>query len=186
MSLMTSYRLVGHENKSYDIITRCNENLLALSPILLKVHDIFEKNNAMLVLCFSRLHWRNQNWYLILLFTPYGIVTPYGIMDYCQSGFKQWPVAWHHQAIIWSNVDFSSVGSCNVHMKVIELECSWKESLQHIWKWYYNSTHSGQWVKIIILAHVCSDCTAYFIHKLNLTYWCQDNVPTVSQSTISN
>ena len=49
---------------------------------------------------------------------------PYGGRDLGQHWFRQWLVAWRHQAITWINVDLSSLRSCDVHLRTISLEIS--------------------------------------------------------------
>ena len=44
--------------------------------------------------------------------TQGGLVTPYGIRHFGQHWFRQWLVAPQHQAITWTNIDSSRVGSC--------------------------------------------------------------------------
>ena len=39
--------------------------------------------------------------------------------DLCQHWFRQWLVAWWHQAISWTNVDLSSLRSSDVHLRAI-------------------------------------------------------------------
>ena len=43
-------------------------------------------------------------------------------MNISKHWFKYWLAAWRHQAITWSNVDLSSVGSCAIHPMAIALE----------------------------------------------------------------
>ena len=54
--------------------------------------------------------------------THCGLVTPYGDRDWGQHGLRQWLVAWRHQAITWTNVDWSSVKSSDVHMRAVSQE----------------------------------------------------------------
>ena len=56
--------------------------------------------------------------------THCGLVTPYGSRDLSQHWFRQWLVAWWHQAITWTNVDLSSLRSSDVHLRAISLEIS--------------------------------------------------------------
>ena len=56
--------------------------------------------------------------------THCGLVTPYGGRDLGQHWFRQWFVAWRHQAITWTNVDLSSQRSSDVHLREISLEIS--------------------------------------------------------------
>ena len=54
------------------------------------------------------------------LLTLWGLVTPY--IELCQHWFRQWLVAWRHQAIAWTNADQSSVKSCGIHLRIISHE----------------------------------------------------------------
>ena len=56
--------------------------------------------------------------------TNCGPVTPYGGRDLGQHWFRQWLVAWRHQAITWTNVDLTSLMSSDVHLRAISLEIS--------------------------------------------------------------
>ena len=54
--------------------------------------------------------------------THWGLVTPYGVEDLDQHWFRQWLVAWRHQAITWTNVDLSPVRSCGIHLRTLSWE----------------------------------------------------------------
>ena len=45
----------------------------------------------------------------------------YGNIDLGQHRLRQWLVAWLHQATTWTNVDWSTVMSCGIHLKEISL-----------------------------------------------------------------
>ena len=47
------------------------------------------------------------------------MVTPYGNIDLGQHWFRKWLVAWRHQAITWTNVEFSSVSFCGIHLQTV-------------------------------------------------------------------
>ena len=51
--------------------------------------------------------------------TDCGFVTPYGYIDLSQHWFREWLVAWRHQAITWTNVYLSSVRSSDNHPRAI-------------------------------------------------------------------
>ena len=51
--------------------------------------------------------------------THCGLLTPYGDIDLGQHWIRYWFVAWRHQAITWTNVDFSSVRSIVIHLRTI-------------------------------------------------------------------
>ena len=46
-------------------------------------------------------------------------VTPYAIGDLVKHSFRQWLVAWRHQAITWTNVDLSSARSGYIHLRTV-------------------------------------------------------------------
>ena len=54
--------------------------------------------------------------------THLGLATPYGDICLGQHWFRQWLVAWRHQAITWFNVDVSSVKSCGIHRRALSWE----------------------------------------------------------------
>ena len=47
---------------------------------------------------------------------------PYGNRDLGQHWFRYWLVAWRHQAITSTNVDWSSVKSSDIHIRAISQE----------------------------------------------------------------
>ena len=51
--------------------------------------------------------------------THCGLVTPYSDRDLGQHWLRQWLVAWRHQAITWTNVDWSSMKSSDIHIRAI-------------------------------------------------------------------
>ena len=55
-------------------------------------------------------------------FTHYSIVIPYGHIDLGQHWFRQWPVAWWHQAITWNYVHSASVMLCGSHLRAIWMD----------------------------------------------------------------
>ena len=48
-----------------------------------------------------------------------GLVMPYSTINLGQCWFSQWLVAWWHQAIAWTNVDFSTVRSSDNQLRAI-------------------------------------------------------------------
>ena len=82
------------------------------------------------------IHYLNQYWLMIsnvlwhlqLSFTgnvqeiDCGLAAPYGDKDLDQHWLRKWLVAWWHQAITWSNVDWSSVNSSDIHIRAISQE----------------------------------------------------------------
>ena len=74
---------------------------------------------------FKKMHlkmasakWRPFYLDLIVL-THCGLVTPYGDRDLGQHWLRKWLVAWQHQAITWTNIDWSSVMSSDNHIRAI-------------------------------------------------------------------
>ena len=61
-------------------------------------------------------------WNIKTHLTHCGLVTPYGDRDLGQLWLRQWLVAWRHQAITWTNVDWSSVKSSDIHIRAISQE----------------------------------------------------------------
>ena len=51
-----------------------------------------------------------------------GLMMPYGDRDVGQHWLRWWLVAWQHQAITWTNVDWSSVKSSDIHIGAISQE----------------------------------------------------------------
>ena len=51
--------------------------------------------------------------------TPCGLMTPYGNTDIGQHWLRLLLVAWRHQAITWTSVDFSSVRSSDIQLRAI-------------------------------------------------------------------
>ena len=54
--------------------------------------------------------------------THCGLVTPYGDRDLGQHWLRLWLVACRHQAITWTNVDWSSVKSIGIHIRAFSQE----------------------------------------------------------------
>ena len=52
-------------------------------------------------------------------FTHCGLVTPYDDMELGQHWLRYWLVAWWHQAITRTNVDWASVKSSDIHIRAI-------------------------------------------------------------------
>ena len=56
------------------------------------------------------------------ILTQWGLVMPFGDIDLGQHWLRQWLVAWWHQVITWTNVDWSSVKSNDIHVRAISHE----------------------------------------------------------------
>ena len=50
------------------------------------------------------------------------IITPYGGIDLGQHWLRWWLVAWQHQAITLTSVDYSSKVFCGIHLRTISQE----------------------------------------------------------------
>ena len=57
-----------------------------------------------------------------IILTHCGIVSPHDDTKLGYHWFKQWLLAWLHQAITWNNVDLPSVRSFSAHARVM---CTW-------------------------------------------------------------
>ena len=93
-----------------------------------------------------------------LSLTHCGLVTPYGGRDLGQHWFRQWLVAWRHQAITSTNVDLSSLWSSDVHLRAISLEISQpsvtKISLKIIFlRLYWNLPGTNELIQVTV-AHL--------------------------------
>ena len=66
----------------------------------------------------KKIFWRN--WPIFL--THCGLVKPYGDRDLGQHWLRQWLVAWQHQAITWTDVDWLSVKSNDINIRAISQE----------------------------------------------------------------
>ena len=49
-------------------------------------------------------------------------MTPYGVKEIGQHWFRLCLVAWLYQAIAWTNVDLSSVGASDIHLRPLSYE----------------------------------------------------------------
>ena len=80
--------------------------------------------------------------------THCGLVTPYGNINLCQHRLRLWLVAWWHQAITWTNVDFSEVMAFiwSHHLKRFQ---SVQQHLKLYFKFVSRSLR-GQWVNNIL------------------------------------
>ena len=54
--------------------------------------------------------------------THWGLVTPFGDRDLGQNWLSLWLLAWWHQTITWTNVDWSSLKSSDIHIRAISQE----------------------------------------------------------------
>ena len=72
-----------------------------------------------------------------------GLVTLYGVINLGQHWLGYWLVAWRHQAIIWTNVDWSSVKSTCIHIRAISQEIPQPSITKIPWKITYLKCHSN-------------------------------------------
>ena len=77
--------------------------------------NIFQWSKFIFSLTYSYTCWMR-------MLTHCGLVTPYVDRDLGQHWLKLWLVAWWHQAITWTNVDWSSVKSSDIHIRAISRE----------------------------------------------------------------
>ena len=93
---------------------------------------------------------------------------PYGDWDLCHYWLRKWLVAWHHQAITWTNSDFSLVRLSDIHLRASSLEIPQSSTNKMIWKIKYLKYHSN-------------------VPRVNeLTHWGRDKkIATTSQRTFS-
>ena len=100
------------------------------------------------------IHWRTY------ISTHCGLVTPYGGRDLGQHWFRQWPVAWRHQAITWTNVNLSSLWSIDVHLRAVSVEISQpsvtKISLNIIFlRFYWNLPGVSELTRVYDFMRIC-------------------------------
>ena len=89
------------------------------------------------------------------LSTHCGQVTPYGNIDLGQQWFRQWLVAWQHQAITLTNSNWHLPGPWAIHIKAIHRIRNAQESNHHITFEHYThkikaTSSRGQWVNLQI------------------------------------
>ena len=53
-----------------------------------------------------------------------GLVILYDYIDLCQHWLRKWLVAWQHQAITWTNVDFLLMKFYDIHLRAVEQQVS--------------------------------------------------------------
>ena len=74
--------------------------------------------------------------------THCGLVAPHDDMDLSQHWLRQWLAAWLHQAITWTNIDFSPLGSNNIHLWTISPEIPQPTLTKITFKTIYLQFHS--------------------------------------------
>ena len=62
------------------------------------------------------------SYFLSSSLTHCGLVKPYGDRDLGQHWLRYWLVAWRHQTITWTTVDWSSMKSSDIHSREISQE----------------------------------------------------------------
>ena len=72
-----------------------------------------------------------------------GLMTPYGDRDLGQHWLRQWLVAWRHQAITWTNVDFPSAMPIGIHLSTILQEILQPSIIKLSWKINFLKFHSN-------------------------------------------
>ena len=58
-------------------------------------------------------------YHITVALTHYGLLTPHDNTDLAWYWLRLWLVAWHHQAITWTNVAFSLIRFCGIHLREI-------------------------------------------------------------------
>ena len=89
------------------------------------------------------------------LLTHCGQVTPYGNIDLGQHWFRQWLVAWQHQAITYANSNRHLPGSWAIHIKAIHSirnaqESNHQNTFEHYTHKIKITSSRGQWVNLQI------------------------------------
>ena len=99
---------------------------------------------------------RNATWNKENSLTHCGLVMLYGDLD--QYWLRWWLDAWWHQAITWTNADFSSVRFCDIHLRAISQQgpelLFGTMSLLYFYPFYTfeitTSSPRGQWVDFFL------------------------------------
>ena len=141
-----SVNLQYHEN-SFKELLRCSETTTFVSrqwnidliyskhprcctkrakALRLRQNLFFRYHFQLNVLQFKFKFHRNLFLRIQLTLTHCGLVTPYGTSDLVQHWFRLWLVAWRHQAITWTNVDFLSLRSRLRYHNHQSLKLAWK------------------------------------------------------------
>ena len=101
--------------------------------------------------CWTSLEIGSNEAVYICPLTHCGLVTPYGDIDLGQHSSRQWLVAWQHQAITWTNVDFPE----GVQRHSSENNFTWSAHKLNLWHVFGNYTlpvtttsPRDQWVNI--------------------------------------
>ena len=97
-----------------------------------------------------------------IIYIHCGLVTPYVNTDLGQHWLRQWLGAVRHQAITWTNVDFSSVRSSDNHPKAGSQRCLSHQLLKLAWKlliWFViKSPQDNDLTQVIwVLVNIGSD-----------------------------
>ena len=87
-----------------------------IMDILATTDDIPGRYRASQLILLCRVVSENRVFIAVTL-THCGLVTPYGDIDLGQHWVRQWLVFWRHQAITWTNVYFSLVKFCSIHLR---------------------------------------------------------------------
>ena len=75
--------------------------------------------------------------------TQWGLVMPYSVGDLCQHWFRQRLVAWRHQAITWTNVDWSLVKYSDLNIRALSQEMPQQSVIKIHLKITYLKFHSN-------------------------------------------
>ena len=91
-------------------------------------------------LCYDEYHVKLLQQHQL---THFGLVTPYGDRDLGGNWLRSWLFAWQHPAIVWTNVDWSSVKSSDIHMRAISQEMPQSSITKTSLKITYMKFHSN-------------------------------------------
>ena len=95
------------------------DNDQSVNSLIIYMWTVFRFNRKYGVKLHLPIQARRQ---VSLSLTHCGLVMPYGDIDLGQHWLRWWLVAWRHQAITWTNVDFTSIGPFSTHLRRISQE----------------------------------------------------------------
>ena len=91
-----------------------------------------------------------------------------------------------HQVITWTNVDWSSVNSCDIHIRAISQEiirCLNHQSLKSLWKLHINGLVQDCSISIANALEILQSCTKPSISKISFKFprgqWSYSDMTTV-------
>ena len=84
--------------------------------------------------------------------THCGPVTQYGGIHVGPHRLRWWLVAWQHEAIAWTNMDLSTLGSSGIHLRILsseDLECQLVNRIEKDIFEIASRSPRDQWVEIM-------------------------------------